>query len=346
MTYKVGVIGSSFGGAVHVPAFRAQGNFEVVAIASPANARRVAAERRIPQAFTSWQEMLESADIDVVSVATPPFEHRAAVLAALARGKHVLCEKPFGLNVAEAEEMLQAARAAGTVSALAHEFRYLPTRFAIAELIENGHLGPLREIEFASFASNLRESGTRPNSWWFDFARGGGLAGAMLSHVIDTAIWLAGRPPVRSVGLSRTANPVRTAAGETFTSDVADGAFALLDFGQGLVANLGVDGTHATDSSVLAVHGERRTAVASGPSILDETLFAVDGEETAELELLPDPYAKLASVHRNVPAFVHLLDRFVARLEGGTASLPTFGDGLATQRVLEAAGYSTPSTGA
>ena len=128
---RVGVVGSSFGGKVHVPAFRAQGTFDVVALASPRSAAEVAAGLKIPHAFDSTEAMLDGVELDVVSVASPPFDHLPSVLAALARGKHVLCEKPFGLSVAECEEMLAASERAGTVCALAHEFRYVPARIAV-----------------------------------------------------------------------------------------------------------------------------------------------------------------------------------------------------------------------
>ncbi len=338
---RVGVVGASFGGLVHVPAFVAQGSFEVVAIASPARAAAVAKARNIPSAYPSLEEMLANTELDVLSIASPPFDHRPAVLAALSRGLHVLCEKPFALNVADAQEMLAAAERAGTVCAIAHEFRYLPSRIALKELIENAHLGPLRAIEVSWFGAFLGAQAERPNSWWFERSRGGGLTGAILSHLIDQATWLAGRPPVRSTGFERTANTHRTANGTSFTSDVADGAFATIDYGDGLVATVTADGTRAVPSALLAVHGERRTAVASGADIMHSTTFVVDPEETAELELAPQAHAHLAAAHPNIPPFVALLDAFAARIAGDASPIPTFVDGLATQRVLEAIGYTT-----
>ncbi|MBD5633318.1 MAG: hypothetical protein IAI49_02465, partial [Candidatus Eremiobacteraeota bacterium] len=181
----------------------------------------------------------------------------------------------------------------------------------------------------------------RPNSWWFERARGGGITGAILSHLVDQANWLAGRPPVRSTGFERTANARRHAAGETFTSDVADGSFATIDYGEGLIATVTADGTRAVDAVTLAVHGELRTAVASGDNAIDLTTFVVDDEETSELELSPQPHANLAAAHPNLPAFVTLLDDFVLALDGKPSGLPTFADGLETQRVLAAIGYGS-----
>ena len=106
---RVGIVGSGFGGAVHAPAYALHPRFEVVAIASPSSAERVARERKIPHAFESVEAMLAGVKLDVVSVASPPFDHHASVIAALRAGKHVLCEKPMALTVAQAEEMHAAA---------------------------------------------------------------------------------------------------------------------------------------------------------------------------------------------------------------------------------------------
>jgi len=337
---RVGVLGSSFGGLVHVPAFVAQGDFEVVAIASPGRAADVAKTHHIPHAYASLDEMLAATPLDVLSIASPPYDHHGAVLTALDRGLHVLCEKPFALDVADAQEMLAAAERAGTVCAIAHEFRYVPSRIALKELVENEHLGRLRAIEVSWLAAFLRAGVERPQSWWFERARGGGITGAILSHLIDQATWLAGRAPVRATGFERTANPNRVANGTTFTSDVADGAFATIDYGDGLIATVTADGTRAIPSALLAVHGEARTAVASGTDILTAKTFVVDEEETAELDLVPQAHAHLAAAHPNIPPFVALLDAFATRIAGESADVPTFAEGLATQRVLEAVGYT------
>jgi predicted dehydrogenase len=337
---RVGVVGSGFGAKVHVPAFQAHPRFEVVALASPRNANAIAAERGIPHAFPSCSAMLEAVELDVVSVASPPAHHHRDVLAALARAKHVLCEKPFALNLAQAQEMASEAKRVGTACALAFEFRYLPARLAMRELAHNGHLGSLRHIEITNFGSGLRASVEGPHSWWFERAQGGGLANAIMPHLFDQALWLAAREPLTKLGFLRTANPERkTDDGQTFRSTVADGAFSVLDFGDGLAATVTADATHMKDSVLLAVHGETRTVVFSGPSMVEGTTFLVDVEETAELGLRANPYAK-PGVHSQVALFLPLLDDFVRAIEGGARGVPTFDDGLAVQRCLDAIGYS------
>ena len=207
--YRVGIVGAGFGAVAHLPALTHHPDFDVVAIASPAKAARIAREQHIANAYDSAAAMLADCELDVVTVASPPFSHHADVLAALAAGKHVICEKPFALSVEDAREMLDASREAGTACGVAHEFRFVPQIQAIKELIVNGHLDPPRELEITLLRSNLRRSERRARSWWFERERGGGLAGAVLSHLIDQANWLAARPAQRVAGFLRTANPER-----------------------------------------------------------------------------------------------------------------------------------------
>jgi predicted dehydrogenase len=337
--YRIGIVGAGFGAIAHLPALLAHPRFEVVALASPSSAARIARERGVPHAFGSAAAMLAGCALDAVTVASPPFAHRDDVLASLAAGKHVICEKPFALDVAGARAMVDAASAAGTACGVAHEFRFVPQAQALKELIANGHLDPLRDLEITLLRSMLRREALRPRGWWFERERGGGVAGANLSHLIDESSWLAGRRPQRSLGLLRTANAQRHDEQGAFESNVDDGAFALIDYGEGLVARLCADATTDVESYTCAAHGEDRTAVASGPNITEVALFTIDRDETSELECKPSPYARYAAVNANVPLLMELYDEFVKRIERRPNALPTFEEALATQQVLESIGY-------
>lgn len=343
MTYRVGIVGSGFGGKVHAPAYTLHPDFEPVAIASPNNAHKVAEERKIPRAFGSLDAMLAAmgSEIDVISISSPPFQHRDAVLTALGAGKHVLCEKPLGIRLADAEAMTAAAAKAGVANAVAFEYRYNPALQAIKELILNGHLPSVREIEVTRFGNEMRADVKRPPSaWWYDKTKGGGVANAFMPHIVDLALWLGAAGPQTSSGFVRTANPVRTAPdGSTFRSDVSDGCFAVADLGSGIAARMVVDGTVSLNQATVAVHSEVRTAVASGPSLTDFTLYVVDGDESSEYELTPLKYGKYSTVFGSVPHFMALLDDFSERIATGGGNCPTFADGLAAQRVLSSIGY-------
>jgi predicted dehydrogenase len=161
-----------------------------------------------------------------------------------------------------------------------------------------------------------------------------------MPHYIDLATHLAGRAPCATTGLLRTANPRRTDAHGTFDSDVADGAFAFVDYGDGLVARVSGDLTTVVRSTTIAVHGETRSAVASGPDIDELRVFALSENEQDELEIAPSPYAKHGQIHGNLPFFLPLLDAFARAIDLGAPGVPTFADGLVVQRSLEAIGYT------
>jgi predicted dehydrogenase len=343
MPYRVGIVGSGFGGTVHAPAYALHPEFELVAIASPNRAKAIAAQRGIPHAFASVEEMIERLGdgLDVVSVSSPPFDHHHSVMAALAARKHVLSEKPLARTLAEAEEMTAAAARAEVAAAVSFEFRYVSAVQALRELVANGHLGPVREIETVRFGTDLRLENKRPQStWWFDRSKGGGVAQAFMPHYIDLATYVTGGAAAHTAGFLRTANPTRTDPnGTTYPSTVADGSFALIDLGNGGTGRVTIDSTLSMDQCTVAVHGENRTAVASGKTLPEMSLYVVDGDDSSEYELAPHPHAKHAAVHPSIPAFLALLDDFAIRIATGGGPAPTFADGLAAQRVLDAIGY-------
>src|SRR3989304_8497231 len=141
---RVGVIGPGSGTIVHIPGFQSCPDTEVVAVCSARKERveEAAAKFGIPHSFTNYREMVQMPDLDLVSVTTPPYEHHAMVMASLAAGKHVLCEKPMAMYVRACREMLDAAEARGLVHMIAHEFRLAPARAYISRLLAGGLLRP------------------------------------------------------------------------------------------------------------------------------------------------------------------------------------------------------------
>src|SRR5438034_10125634 len=121
---RIAIVGTGFGCLTHVPAFRAAG-FEVLTLVGrdPAKTAARADLLGIPHATTSLAEALALPGLDAVSIATPPETHLPLVLQAVEAGRHVLCEKPFALDSAEARQMLAAADKAGAVHFLGTEFR-------------------------------------------------------------------------------------------------------------------------------------------------------------------------------------------------------------------------------
>ncbi len=103
----IGIIGTGFARRVQIPAFLACEGASVVSIASGNidNARAAAAEFGVGHSTGDWRETIAHPDVDLVCITTPPDLHCEIALASLDSGKHILCEKPMAMDLAEAEKM-------------------------------------------------------------------------------------------------------------------------------------------------------------------------------------------------------------------------------------------------
>jgi len=122
---------------------------EVVAIASrdAATAERVAEELAIPRAHASYEALLADPDVDAVYVPLPNHRHLEWTLAAIAAGKHVLCEKPIALTSADAAHMVEAAANAGVLLQEAFMYRLHPSWIAVRDLVASGRIGRLQTVQ-------------------------------------------------------------------------------------------------------------------------------------------------------------------------------------------------------
>ncbi len=139
------IFGTGFMGRVHTEGVRRLGNVEVAGIAArtPEQARRFADELSIPRATGDYREFLADPSIDAVHICTPNALHFPMAAAALAAGKHVLCEKPLATSVAEAREMVRLAQEKNLANCTFHNLRYYPQVQNMRRLRESGELGDI-----------------------------------------------------------------------------------------------------------------------------------------------------------------------------------------------------------
>ncbi len=189
-TVGIGFIGTGFARRVQIPAFRACEGSRIVSVSSGSveNARATAEEFGIEHFSADWRETVTHPDIDLVCITTPPRLHREMTLFAIEHGRHVLCEKPMAMNVAEAEEMKDAADAGGVLALIDHELRFLPGRQTAKAMLHNGAIGKIQHAKYILQAPH-RGDPTQEWNWWSDEKAGGGALGAINSHVIDSFHW-------------------------------------------------------------------------------------------------------------------------------------------------------------
>jgi predicted dehydrogenase len=189
-------------GRAHAHAFRSLGEFfqpvpadvelAVVADAEETLARDAQARFGFERTAGSWQEVAGADDVDAVSVALPNYQHREAVEALVARGKHVLCEKPLASTARDARAIVEAARSAGVVQGVGFNLRRAPAIAAVRRAIERGDLGELRQFS-GRYLTDYARSREVPFTWRHrhDLAGGGALVDVG-SHLIDLARFLVG----------------------------------------------------------------------------------------------------------------------------------------------------------
>lgn len=198
-TVGVGVIGTGFARKVQIPAFAACEGARVVSVASGslANAKATAEEFDIGHFTDDWRQTVVREDVDLVCVTTPPVYHKEMTLLSLEHGKHVLCEKPMAMTVAEAEEMCAAAKGKSLLTLIDFELRFQPGRQHAYTLLRSGEIGKIRHAKW-NFRAPQRGNPNLPWNWWSDAGQGGGALGAINSHIIDSFNWFLGTE-VRSV---------------------------------------------------------------------------------------------------------------------------------------------------
>lgn len=329
---RVGVIGTGFGGVVQLPGFRRSPGVELVAVASGRQERaRELGERYGIAGYADYRRMLDEQELDLVSVTTPPYLHHEMVMAALERGRNVLCEKPLAANLGQAREMLATAETAGVVHAVDHEFRYLPARLKMKQLVDEGYLGELKMVRVTGLNDTWHN---RPWGWIMEKEKCGGILQAQGSHLIDSLHWWFG--PIVEVGAQLdtllTSRP--TEGGEWRRCDAEDQVAALLRMANGAHVNYLISGSIRPGQNRVEAYGSE------GTLIIDESrlLGARGTDEPRPI----DPGTSLPKLEQGddfrLAPFLAFLERFLPRLRGEPApeTVAGFQEGVAVQAVMDA----------
>jgi len=196
---KVGVIGLGFMGAAHVAAISAYPEAELVAVVSRDPKTRqgdfseiggnLTLEKRqfdfsLVRKYSAWEEIVADDQVDAISICLPTNFHSAVTIAALAAGKHVICEKPMALTMAECDAMMEAAEHAKRTLMIGQVLRFWPEYRALHKFVGDGQYGKVRQAMFMPDWSK----------WLPDETQSGGAIMDLLVHDIDQILLLFGMP--------------------------------------------------------------------------------------------------------------------------------------------------------
>jgi predicted dehydrogenase len=239
-TIRVGFIGAGKNTRErHIPGFQKCQGVEFVAVAnrSQASGEVVAKEFGIPRVYGDWRELLRASDVDAVCIGTWPYAHREISEAALAAGKHVLCEARMAMNAAEGRSMLAASRKAPTlVAQLVPAPHTLEVDSTIKTLLAEGYLGEVLSLELQAAQGRFVDPET-PFHWRQDVTLSG-------NNVLNMGIWYEAvmrwlGPARRVMAMTKVAVPHRRdASGASREVKVPDHVDILVTFGGGAVGHM------------------------------------------------------------------------------------------------------------
>jgi predicted dehydrogenase len=284
---------------------------QIVAVAARelSRAQQFAAKHRIPRAHGSYQALMEDPEIDAIYNPLPNSLHARWTLAALAAGKHVLCEKPFTANTREAEEVAAAAARAGRVVMEAFHYRYHPLAERMRQIARDGELGQLRHVEVWNcfplpFFSNIR----------YQYSLAGGATMDAGCYAVHMARLVGGEPRVVSAK-AKLVNP-----------DVDRAMTAELQYESGhtgrVVCSMWSSTLVRMTVKVVGEAGEMSVLNALMPQILHRLVVTVGGKKRVE------HFSRRAS-------YSYQLEAFAAAVRGGPNLTPP-ADSVANMRVIDA----------
>ena len=310
MTIRWGFIGASTIARQYLlNAVRARGEGEVVAIMSTdaERARSFAAAHGIARATTSLDALVNAPDVDAIYVSTTNELHREQTLAAARAGRHVLCEKPLALSVAEAREMVEACRAAGVVMGTNHHLRNAGTHRAMREAIRAGRIGrPIaaRVMHAVSLPPHLHGWRLhRPEA-------GGGVILDIVVHDADTLRFVLDDDPVEVIALAQSSGMA--------TAGLEDGVMGVIRFKSGAIAQCHDAFTIGYAGTGFEVHGSEGSLIARDVMTQKPIGTVVLRNEAGEEALTFD----------REDLYVHSLGLFHAAIRGEGAPSATGEDGL------------------
>ncbi|WDV57014.1 Gfo/Idh/MocA family oxidoreductase [Streptomyces coeruleorubidus] len=369
---RVGMVGYAFMGAAHSQGWRTAGRVfdlplnpvQAVICGRDATAVRAAADRHgWASTETDWRALVERDDVDLVDICTPGDSHAEIALAALAAGKHVLCEKPLANTVEEAASMVLAAEEAhrrGQVAMVGFNYRRVPATALARRMVAEGRLGALRHVR-VTYLQDWLVDPQFPLTWRLRKEQAGsGSLGDLGAHIIDLAQYLVGE---RLAGVSAltetfvrqrplpsgaTSGLSAVSAAGTGEVTVDDAALFTARFPSGALASFEATryATGRKNALRIELNGERGS-LAFDLERLNELSFHDGTEPGAQagfrriLVTEPDhPYLDawwppghgLGYEH----TFVHQARDLVHAIAEGRRPEPSFADGLQVQRVLAA----------
>jgi predicted dehydrogenase len=323
---KIAVAGGGYGSKVALPVYAELEEFEPVGVWSRRSerARELAEEAGVEVGTSDFEELLSAPGLEAVHVATPVVTHPEFAIAAAERGLHVMCEKPLGDNLEDAQRIVAAIRSAGVVGAVDYGRRMQESRQRLLDCAREV-VGRPRMVSVSLVYDDHAQPDSRPHTWVHDALLGGGRLQGYGVHDLDLLLELF--PDVEAVGTATDVGvPERPANGEMRRVTAEDAYAIVLRFrggGLGIVSLVAT--AHHGRADVIELHGDEGTARLDA----DQRLWWGRAGEELQCEGPLDS--------SSTEAYKRVARNFWAAIREGAAPEPSLEEGLRVQAVFDAA---------
>jgi len=342
---RMGMIGTGgFANGVHMPGYRNHPGATIAGVCDPILDRAKAAAETFGASFVTddYKKLIARDDIDAVDIVTPNVFHIPIALAAIEAGKHVICEKPLAMNVAEARELVHAAKGSGCKTGVNFSYRGHPAARYVKSLISEGRIGRVFHVT-ASYLQGWLVSPDTPLVWRLQkHLTGTGVLGDLASHIIDLTMWFTGARITSVVGDMNTfthERPLPDGSGRGKV-DVDDATTFLTRFDNGAMGTFvsSRNGTTRGNYQRIEIYGEKGALVYGWDEKdhIEACLgYPADQKQMAQMAV-PDRFKPRDGSH----GFTENVSNFIDAILEDKEMTPNFEDGLANQEILDAVAIS------
>lgn len=360
---RIGLIGIGFMGRTHTNGYKRVGDFfpelqyrpvlKAVCSRTADKVNAFAQQWGYESVETDWKALMKRVDIDAVDICTPNHMHAEIAIAAAAAGKMILCEKPLARSLIEAQSMVDAVEKAGVNNTVWYNYRRIPAVTLAKQIVDSGKLGRIFHYR-ANFLQDWTINASLPQGgeglWRLDVeSAGSGVLGDLLSHCIDTAIWINGRiKDVSAVTETFIKERVHQSTGQVEKVGIDDacifhchfengslGLFESTRYARGHKAmyTFEINGENASirwdlhDLNKLEYFDYADDSIVRGW----RTIHVTDGDQPY-MNRWWVPGLSIGYEH----SFIHQVADFLKSVESGTKCSPTFKEALETEKVCQA----------
>jgi len=347
---RIGFIGlnpdSHWAATAHYPALKSlTDKFTIMGVANstPESARRTAEALGLPYAFDNVDDLVHSAEIDLVVVTVKVPHHLALVTAALEAGKHVYCEWPLGKGLAEARQLARLAEQKGVVAVVGTQARAAVEIEHLRKLIADGFVGKVLSTTLVGSGGNWADETTEELYYLFEAKNGATMQAIPLAHTMAAMRDVLGNFGPLSARFASRFNTVKiTDTVETREKNVPDQIMVHGTLASGAALSIHYRGGVSRGTNLLwEINGTEGDIQVTGElghaQIIQLTVQGARGDETKMVPLMPE-----ASAYEGWPQFAgarnvgRIYERLFNDIKNGTQTAPSFRDAVALHELLDA----------